>query len=254
MQAPPSQPHPKQDPEVTVVNFLWGDWPGKGKLGRDLAPLYLKRFRESLKKLAGQPFRHLLYTDRPERFRNAYLDAQEDFEIKELGSCGQWGGCLPKFRALAADPDLNGQILVMDLDNVFLRDLSPMFDYRGDFAICNDVDPSRTNKVGGNIASFPAGRWDSLWQTLKENPGKYRELSQGSERFLFDHFKETGQLPVCDYWNELHPGLVLSFKREARGRPIPPEAAVLWTHGQPRPHKLWRKGGLSYYLKWKGLT
>ncbi len=236
---------------ITVVNFLWGDWPGQNKLGRDLAPLYVKCFRKAMKRYYDREFRHVIFTDRLDFLPKFYTDHEDNLHLKKLGPCAKWGGCLPKFRALAKDPDLIGQILVMDLDNVFRGNLSPLFDYRGDFAICSDVDPKRPNsRVGGNIASFPAGRWHGLWTKIKDNTDYYRELSNGSERFLFEHFLDTRELSTCDYWNELSPGLIRSFKRNTEEDLM--RSSVIWTHGQPRPHKLWRKKGWRHYCEWRG--
>ncbi len=239
---------------ITIVNLAWGNWPEGGWPWSRLLPIkYFKNFREAVKRHTSFEFKHILFAENPAAFDSRYLRAQENLVIKPLGEIAKWRGCMPKLEAFKDDPDFQGQVFVFDLDNVITGNLDQLLAYRGDFATCMDPMPSRKNKVGGNIVSFPAGSTHALYQRVVSNPAKYDEICQGSERFLLDHMLEIGALKHCEFFQDLYPGMIQSLKFEAtKNSSRREDMKILWTHGRPRPHKLWRKGFLKYHRIWCG--
>lgn len=239
---------------ITIVNLAWGNWPGGASpWRRSLLRRYFKNFREALKRHSTCGFKQVLYAEKPEMFDDRYSRAQENLIIKPLGDIAKWRGCMPKLEAFRNDPDLEGQVFVFDLDNVITGNIDELLAYRGDFGVCMDPMPSRKNKVGGNISSFPAGTMESIYQSVVDNHAEIDRICGGSERFLLDHMLETGALKRCEYFQDLYPGMIQSLKFEASENSSQiDQMKILWTHGRPRPHKLWRKGFFKYHRIWNG--
>lgn len=239
---------------ITIVNLAWGNWPGGSWPWNKILPRrYFKNFREALKRHSTCEFKHVLFAENPAMFENRYSRAQENLIIKPLGAISKWRGCMPKLEAFKDDPDLQGQVFVFDLDNVITGNIDELLAYRGDFATCMDPMPSRKNMVGGNIVSFPASTKTMLYELVRDDHEKYDKICQGSERFLLDHMLETGALEKCEFFQDLYPGMIRSLKFEAAtNTACGDEMRILWTHGRPRPHKLWRKGFYQYHRIWNG--
>jgi hypothetical protein len=239
---------------ITIVNFAWGDWPGGvWPWKRTLLRRYFRNFREAMKRHSTCEFRHVLYAENPSFFDNRYTRSQKNLLVKPLGEISKWRGCMPKLEAFNNDPDLQGQVFVFDLDNVIAGNLDELLAYRGGFLTCMDPLPGRENKVGGNIVSFPAGTMSHVYRLVMENHVKYDAICKGSERYLLDHFLEAGVMSQCDYIQNLFAGLICSLKLDlASGNRSPEHMKILWLHGQPRPHKLRRKGFPGYHRMWTG--
>jgi hypothetical protein len=239
---------------TTIVNLAWGNWPGGAwPWNRFLPQRYFKNFREAMKRHSTCDFRHVLFAEHPDIFNNRYTKSQDNLIIKPLGEIAKWRGCMPKLEAFKDDPDLQGQIFVFDLDNVITGKIDKLLEYRGDFAICMDPMPARRNLIGGNISSYPAGSLKVIHDIVANDYGKYEAICGGSERFLLDHMRKTGILKTCDFFQDLYPGLIRSLKFEvAKESTNIEEMRILWTHGNPRPHKLWRKGYPHYGKIWRG--
>lgn len=239
---------------ITIVSLAWGNWPGgTWPMSRLLPMRYFINFREALKRYSTCEFKHVLFAERPEMFDNRYTRAQENLIVKPLGAISKWRGCMPKLEAFKHDLDFQGQVFVFDLDNVITGNIDELLAYRGAFATCMDPLPARKNMVGGNIVSYPAGSMRAVLDLVAANYPKYEEICQGSERFLLDHMMKTGVLGQCDFLQNLFPGMIRSLKFEAAtDTPCGDEMRILWTHGRPRPHKLWRKGFYQYHRIWNG--
>jgi hypothetical protein len=239
---------------ITIVNLVWGNWPGGSwPWSRILTQKYFKNFREALKRHTTCAFNHVLFAENPEIFHNRYTRSQENLIIKPLGSIAKWRGCMPKLEAFKDDPDLQGQVFVFDLDNVITGNIDDLLAYRGEFAICMDPLPARRNLIGGNISSYPAGSLKEIHRMVAADYSRHVQICGGSERFLLDHMREAGVLTHCDFLQDLFPGMIRSLKFDVVPNALRPvDMRILWTHGRPRPHKLWRKGYAEYHRIWNG--
>lgn len=239
---------------ITIVNLAWGDWPGGSWPWKQTLPRrYFKNFREALKRHSTCEFKHVLYAEDPSMFENSYSQAQENLIIKPLGPITKWRGCMPKVEAFKDDPDLQGQVFVFDLDNVITGNIDKLLAYRGAFATCMDPLPARKDLIGGNIVSYPAGSMTAVYDLVTADYKKYEKICQGSERFLLDHMMEVDVLKSCEFFQNLYPGMIRSLKFEVATKPPGnDQMRILWTHGRPRPHKLWRKGFMKYHRIWNG--
>ena len=198
-------------------------------------------------------FRHVLFAEDPDIFNNRYTKSQDNLIVKPLGEIAKWRGCMPKLEAFKDDPDLQGQVFVFDLDNVITGNIDELLAYRGEFAICMDPLPARRNLIGGNISSYPAGSLKEIHRMVAADYSRHEQICGGSERFLLDHMREAGVLTHCDFLQDLFPGMIRSLKFDVVPNALRPvDMRILWTHGRPRPHKLWRKGYAEYHRIWNG--
>jgi hypothetical protein len=116
-----------------------------------------------------------------------------------------------------------------------------------------DPLPARRNLIGGNISSYPAGSLKEIHRMVAADYRRYEQICRGSERFLLDHMREAGVLTHCDFLQDLFPGMIRSLKFDVVPNALRPvDMRILWTHGRPRPHKLWRKGYAEYHRIWNG--
>ena len=238
---------------ITIVNLIWGKWPGRKWLWTyHLQRTYLRNFRNAVQKNYSGTFKHVVFTDRPGTFATSYFRSQENMVFKQMDGAEKWRGCMPKLIAFKEDPDLVGQVFVFDLDNVITGNIDKILSYDGEFAICSDPLPRRKGLIGGNLSAFPAGSLASIYHQVAADYSKFAEICQGSERFLLDHLLASGDLPSCEFLQDLYPGQIQSLKFDLKFESDPPEGmSVLWLHGRPRPHLLKRKGYSKYQDLWQ---
>jgi len=206
--------------DLSIACFLWGDW---CKIhGMD----YVEKLRQGVKKYLPLPHRFICFTDKPSR------SFHPDVEVISIAGLPDWQWNLRKMYAYYWDNGLTGRVLLFDLDVIITGDLSDLANYKGgDFITCKGA---YTNKAGGSLMSFPAGRWnDELWLPLVDDDGTIENKTRGSERKYYQ-MAMKGQM---EFWQDLFPGQVLSYKVDCNYGVLPHGARVVRFHGQPRPHE-----------------
>ena len=134
------------------------------------------------------------------------------------------------------------RILYSDLDAIVIGDLRDLNCYAGKFAALRD--PFDENGMNSALMSWEAGTLDHLW-TRWDAAGRPQFDPRGDQNWIS---QMCGVQP--DYWHELLPGQVVSFKKDCwRAGRIPDGARVIFFHGHPRPSecradyimKLWNR-------------
>jgi hypothetical protein len=132
--------------------------------------------------------------------------------------------------ALFKPGQFRGRCLYLDLDTLILGDLTQLAAYSGPFAALRD--PYFPQHLNSAMMAWEAGAMDHIW-TRWEAGGKPQFDRRGDQFWI-----ETMQ-PDVDYWQEMFPGQIVSFKAHCRklGK-IPDDARICLFHGKPRPHEV----------------
>lgn len=207
---------------ITVACCLWGDWPERG-WGED----YVVRLERAVERnLRSEPYRFVCFAEKPERL-------PPWIETRQLPTF-KWQGCLPKLWVYSPDAGLEGQVLLLDLDNVVVGDLADMAAYRG--PICARARLPEWDKgkrlLDGDMISFDTKFAKELWKRIEGQQHKIEHATGGRERFFIAHNAPEGEV-----WQEVCPGQVVSFKHHCRDG-LPEGARVVSFHGDPRPHRV----------------
>ncbi len=121
------------------------------------------------------------------------------------------------------------RVLFTDLDAIPTGDLTEIASYNGKFAAIRDF--YNQIRLQSCLMAWEGGTMDHIWQTWN-NAGKPQFDPRGDQAFI-----ETMQ-SQCDYFQDMLPGQVVSYKACRRLGGIPPNARLVCFHGQPRPHEV----------------
>lgn len=121
------------------------------------------------------------------------------------------------------------RVLYFDLDTIIIGDLTDIASYAGRFAIMRD--PYHPEHMGSSCMAWEAGTVDHIW-TRWDQAGRPSFHPGGDQTWV------EAMQPKADYWQDMFPGQVVSFKRDCwlQGR-IPDNARMVVFHGKPRPHQ-----------------
>jgi hypothetical protein len=149
-------------------------------------------------------------------------------------------------RPLAAEPNVSGwwnkislfkpgmfekgqRVLFSDLDAIAIGDLSDFAGYCGKFAAIRDF--YNHTHIQSALMAWEAGALDSIWHAWNKS-GRPQFDPRGDQAFI------EAMQPEADYWQDMFPGQVVSFKDCCRLGGILPNARMLCFHGRPRPHEI----------------
>lgn len=147
-----------------------------------------------------------------------------------------WWQKLVLFKPLA---QLEGRILYLDLDTIITGSLDDMAAYQGEFIL---VKPFyRESGFMSSVMAFESGFAPHVWTRFMEDPQAAmaacaplpeRRGAWGDQRWL------EMCLQGADYWQDLFPGQMVSFKANVvPQRMIPAGTRIILFHGEPRPHE-----------------
>jgi hypothetical protein len=211
--------------EVNILCMKWGT-----KYG----PEYVNFLRASVRRHLPRPHRFICFTD----------DASglaPDIEVLPLppvdlpsGSKERGWNKLGVFRNPLGD--LTGTALFLDLDLVILDDLSPFFEFPGEFCIIRDWVTFKKERGNSSVFRFELGRYPHLVEKFGPERTRIQEAYRNEQEYVT---AEVGA-PVTFWPSEW----CASFKRHAIPRGLaklwkapakPAGARVLVFHGQPNP-------------------
>ena len=139
-----------------------------------------------------------------------------------------WWSKMEMFR-----PDIQGDLLFMDLDSAVVGDLSDMANV-GRLTLMRDV--YRPKGLQSSVMYLPEADRAAVWAKWIAAPAKWmRRFAKGGDQA----FLETLWLWAADRWQDVLPGQVVSFKVDVRDRGVPLDARFVAFHGRPRP---WEAG------------
>lgn len=204
--------------ELTIACCLWNDFPDAG-----WSEEYVRRLRDGVSRNLPLAHRFVCFAD-----RQLYIDG---IEVRKLNP-PHWRRNLPKTFIYSPEAELKGRVLLFDLDNVIVGDLSDMAAYDGPLCVRGRLQ--RTPRLpDGDMISFEAGSETAkhLWE--KANDGEVIKHSKdGREREFI-----AWAAPKADHWQDICPGQVVSYRLQCKGH-LPKGARVVSCHGRPRPHEI----------------
>jgi hypothetical protein len=125
-------------------------------------------------------------------------------------------------------PDLEGDILFMDLDTVVQGPLQEIAAV-GELTICQDF--YRSYGLQSSLMYLPRADRGEVWRAFKANPAyaMHRAGRRGDQSFLEQHY-----LHRAKRWQKSLPNQVVSYKVDCQNG-VPLDANVVIFHGTPRP-------------------
>ncbi len=129
-------------------------------------------------------------------------------------------------------PDIQEDILYMDLDTIIYSDLSPIYDMCANNPFPIMIAPFHT-EVGSGVMWLPKKYRQIVWKKWISNPNywinKYKK--SGDQGFIYDIYK-----PIVLLFQDIIPGCIVSFKEHCKNY-VPDNAIIICYHGKPKPHE-----------------
>ena len=140
-----------------------------------------------------------------------------------------WWSKLEMFR-----PDVTGDFVYMDLDTVIVGPLDGLAGV-SQLAMLRDAyrDGKRAKEgLQSSVMVLPENERSLIWNEFIVNPALAMAFNRagGDQRFL-EHF----WLNRATRLQDLLPGQIVSWKVDCKLEQVPPNARVVFFHGQPRP-------------------
>lgn len=183
---------------LTVACCWWGWYPVE----------YVIRLKESASRNLTVPHRFVCMTDREAPCDTVPLatDLPDNMKLMAL---------------YRPDNGLEGRVLALDIDSLITGSLDDIAAYNGNF--CTARDFYRPDMTDGFLRAFEAGKHAYLW-----------EKASNRYRMEIPYFKDHMEKP--DYWQDLYPGQVVSYKVHCKDGP-PKGARIVSFHGKPKLHE-----------------
>lgn len=178
------------------------------------------------------PFQFTCFTDCPDGYSEGIRT-----ESIPAGLSGWWNK-LYLFKDGVFDHD--DRIVYFDLDTVITGCLDDILKYDGIFAILRDF--YRPNGLQSSVMSWRGDWGHHIWREYEK--AGFPDIKGGDQAWIERHVLRP------DIWQDLYPGLFVSFKVHC-GLMFPKGAKVVVFHGTPRPHEVstgfvpyvWKIGG-----------
>ena len=121
----------------------------------------------------------------------------------------------------------SGTVLYLDLDTLVMGDLSPFSAYGGRLAFLSDLYQPR-KFIGSGVVLFDGSDPPDLYDRFRADPAGI----MAHHTVRSDYWYQS-VAPTADRIQALYPGMVCSYKADARQGP-PAGAALVCGHGEPR--------------------
>ena len=197
------------------------------RAGEKYGPEYVHRLRKAVERNLSMPHRFVCMTDRPHEVDCETLPIPMNLP-------GWWGKI-----AVFSKELFPGRRLFIDLDSVITGSLDEFAAYQGKLAVIRPFPGDRDNGINSGLMSIAPGAYASIWHKFSADPeaavrfcvaNAVPAWNFGDQRWLELMIRK----PV-DYWQDLNPGSVVSYKFHC-GNGLPPNARVVSFHGKPDPH------------------
>ncbi len=185
---------------------------------QDRGAEYVRKLFKGIERNITVPWKGVLFTDDPST-------APEGIEVRAaMPGLKGWWHKLELFAPWAFEP--GEQVLFSDLDAVVIGNIDDIASYCGKFAICRDF--YFPEHYGSCLMSWEAGTCNHIWETWDKN-GRPDFDPHGDQRWI------ESMMPKVDFWQEMFPGQVVSYKAGCKAGP-PSRMKICCFHGLPRPH------------------
>jgi hypothetical protein len=202
--------------QLTVACLKWGT---------KYAPEYVNRLQDMVRRHLSAPHRFLCFTDDPAGVACEVLPIRANLPA--------WWGKLTLFGHPVPE-----RILYFDLDTVIVGSIDDFARYDGPFCVIKPF--YRDWGFASGVMSIAPDFGNDVWEKFRRNPRAAIEhclrhahppWNNGDQRWL------ELTVPRADYWQDLLPGQLVSYKVHCRGG-LPPDARVVCFHGKPDPHEV----------------
>jgi uncharacterized Rossmann fold enzyme len=199
---------------ITVLTV----WKTGGVYGRE----YVERLHKAVTEHLNIPHRFVCLTD-------GEVDGVETIPLKY-----GWPGWWSKVEMFRPDLEDLGTILFLDLSCVIVGSLDTLASHEGEIV-------TKDFYYGGpsqSVFKFRPGKCRQLWDAFTANADHW--MKEGDRR-IPPHFGDqilmtkVWDQPI-EYWQDVYPGQVVSYKVHCRDG-IPPDARIVKFHGSPRIHE-----------------
>lgn len=216
---------------TTVCTFLWGDWPEGG--------WYLQRLFQSIIDNSTEKPRLVAFVDQ-RNWKHAQLVRHKlGCELKLIETHLRRN--LNKMYVFDPVNEFSGQVITIDLDVLIVGNMDKLLSWRGRFATCRGALDRK--KIGGSITSFNADDnefCEFMWKNFDDPLLLWRteNITSGFERKYFSLKLTNGKFRPL-FWDDMMPGVILSYKRDIMGKKVEPDpevTSIVRFHGNPRPH------------------
>jgi|694.fasta_scaffold02514_8 hypothetical protein len=121
-------------------------------------------------------------------------------------------------------------VIYIDLDTVIAGDISHFADYNHRFTMLRDF--GSWNVPNSGLMAWK-GDYSFLYKTFTEGVDKYMIEYNKAPRLGDQSFISERQKPY-DFWQEVFPDQVFSYKKHIMGKPKPADVRVVCFHGEPK--------------------
>lgn len=139
-----------------------------------------------------------------------------------------------------------GPAIYMDLDVNVIGSLEPLCDAAcsHDFIVLRNFWVADPHKINSSVMAW-RGDMTPLFMAFARSPNSHMKAHStpghwGDQSFIAERLPEG-----TAYWQDLLPGMVMSFKRGVLAGEDMADCRVLCSHGKPRP---WHRGGADAWL------
>lgn len=187
------------------------------KVGTRYGPEYVNRLASMVARQTTRPHHFLCLTDDPRGL---------DCDTADIGTDlpGWWA----KLILFKPHPKLEGhRVVFLDLDTVIVDNIDFLLEYDGPFAILRDF--YWLKGYGSGCMSIAPGFGKHVWERFHD---------ETIERYPGDQDWIQQQIKSADFWQDMVPGKMVSYKVHRCHETIPEGAAIINFHGEPKPDQL----------------
>lgn len=224
-----------------ILCMFWGEW------GKPYGLEYVFRLKRMVDRNINIDYDFVCMTDR--------IMGKEDHGIhwKLIPErVLRWRRNLPKFYMYRDFPEFrNRRILFFDLDTVIVGSILDFIKYKGRMCTVKPFNRRMVSKsTPGGVLAFEGGEMKWLWEAVEKDPLYWSRMSEGGkERLVLQELKKRDE-KEWDYFQDLFPGQLVSYKRDLKNMElIPTNARVVVFHGTPRPHQIMNRRIVKNYWK-----
>ncbi len=208
--------------------------------GGDYGPEWVHALKRGLNRHMDAPYRSPMHELEPGTWTLRCL-SDVDLGRHSIPLLHDWPGWWAKVEVFR--PDLfDGLVLYLDLDTLVVDDLSPLAEYAGSLAVLSDFYQPRI-MASGAMLFRPGHHTEAIYRRFLANPGGVMARHRSRSDYWYAH-----HMGEADRLQDLYPGRIVSFKRDARRGP-PDGSWLVCGHGQPRfsdpaagwAHQRWKR-------------
>lgn len=215
-------------------------------VGTRYHPIEVVRLAAMFTKHLRLPFQFYCATDQPHLVPGVSQFDGMRVEIEPLvprADCWGWWQLIEAYR----NPSWSGgwQVMYAGLDTVITGDITDVIAERinanrltllrdfSDYLPADHESPFRGSYADG-IAFIPRGGVPAVWEAFQEVTPEMRLSQYPMHLWMTDALKRCNVVP--DFWQDVAPGFVCSYKWPSVKKRQPPEPVVCF-HGEPRPEQ-----------------